>query len=74
MDTAKVPDIEYTALTMLADGEEKLRERGISLWLAGLNPTVEEVIRRSPVGATLGDERTFDDLRQAVEAYEAMDQ
>ncbi len=74
LELSAVPDIEYTALTMLADGEEKLRERGISLWLAGLNPTVEEVIRRSPLGATLGDERTFDDLRQAVEAYEAMDQ
>ena len=74
LELSAVPDIEYTALTMLADGEEKLRERGISLWLAGLNPTVQELVRRSPVGATLGDERVFEDVRQAVEAYEATDQ
>ncbi len=73
LELSAVPDIEYTALTMLADGEEKLREHGISLWLAGLNPTAREVIRRSPLGATLGEKRMFYDLQMAVEAYEAMD-
>jgi high affinity sulfate transporter 1 len=72
LELSAVPDIEYTALTMLVDGEEKLRERGISLWLAGLNPTAQEVIRRSPLGETLGEERIFYNLQTAVEAYEAM--
>jgi SulP family sulfate permease len=73
LELSAVPDIEYTALTMLADAEGKLREHGISLWLAGLNSTALEVVRRSPLGATLGDEHIYDDLQQAVKAYEAMD-
>ena len=74
LELSAVPDFEYTALTMLDDFEEKLRERGITLWLAGLNPVPLEVIRRSPLGATLGEERMFYNLQMAVEAYEAMDQ
>jgi SulP family sulfate permease len=54
--------------------EEKLRERGITLWLAGLNPEPLEVIRRSPLGDTLGEKRMFYNLQMAVEAYEAMDE
>jgi hypothetical protein len=56
---------------MLAGFEEKLREQGITLWLAALNPEPLEVIERSPLGATLGHERTFFNLEQAVEAYQA---
>ncbi len=73
LELSAVPDFEYTALTMLAGFEEKLRERGITLWLAGLNPEALNVIRRSPLGATLGAERMFYNLPQAVEAYRAMD-
>ena len=32
---------------MLKEAEERLRERGIAVWLAGLNPEVLTVIRRS---------------------------
>ena len=44
-----VPELEYTALRMLTDGEEKLREAGTVLWLVALNPEVLKVIQRSPL-------------------------
>jgi SulP family sulfate permease len=69
LDCSAIPDIEYTALKILIDAEEKLREAGITLWLAALNPRALEVVKRSPLFATLGYERMFFNLEQAVEAY-----
>ena len=40
LDLSGVFDIEYTALKMLIEGEKRLRERGVSVWLVGLNPEV----------------------------------
>ncbi|HEV8491266.1 MAG TPA: SulP family inorganic anion transporter, partial [Candidatus Angelobacter sp.] len=37
IDCSSIIDIEYTALKMLADAEDKLQRRGITLWLAALN-------------------------------------
>ena len=44
--------------------------RGVSLRLATLNPEALTVVRRSPLGETLGHERLFFNLRAAVAAYE----
>jgi len=71
LECSAIPDFEYTALEMLAGFEEKLREQGITLWLAALNPEPLNVIERSPLGTTLGHKRTFFNLEQAVEAYRA---
>jgi SulP family sulfate permease len=60
----------YTALRALIGVEEKLRERGVTLWLAALNPEALKVVERSPLGQTLGRERMFFNLREAVKAYE----
>ena len=38
LDFSAVFDIEYSALKMLTEAEERLRERGILLWLVALNP------------------------------------
>jgi SulP family sulfate permease len=70
IDFSAVPDIEYTALKMLTEFEVKLREGGITLWLAALNPEPLRVIQRSPLGRTLGRERLFFNLEQAVEAFQ----
>ncbi len=67
-----LPDFEYTALQMMANFEEKLRERGIALWLASLNPETLAVVERSPVGKRLGHKHMFFNPEQAVEAYQAM--
>jgi SulP family sulfate permease len=74
LDCSAIPDIEYTALNLLIDAEEKLRENGINLWLAGLNPAALEVVKRSPLFSTLGYERMFSNVEQAVEAYLKIEQ
>ncbi len=70
LEMSAVPDVEYTALQALTSMEETLRSAGITLWLAGLNPEVLKVIERSPLSKTLGHERMFVNLREAVHAYE----
>jgi MFS superfamily sulfate permease-like transporter len=71
VDFDAIPDIEYTALKMLTEFEEKLRDGGITLWVASLNPEPLKVIERSPLGKTLGRDRMFFNLKQAVETYQA---
>jgi high affinity sulfate transporter 1 len=64
-----VPDLEYTALKMLTEGEKRQRERGVLLWLVGLNPEVLAMVQRSPLGETLGRERMHFNLEVAVAKY-----
>src|SRR5262249_12110608 len=59
LDLAAVFDLEYTALKMLTEGEKRVREDGIEMWLVGLNPEVLEMVQRSPLGETLGRDRMF---------------
>ena len=68
-DLGAVPDIEFTALKMLTESEENLRSRGVTLWLARLNPAAFDIVSRSSLGQTLGRERMFFNVNQAVEAY-----
>ena len=70
LDLSVVPEMEYTALRMLTEGEEKLREAGTMLWLVALNPEVLKVIQRSPLWERLGRERMFFTLDQAVTEYQ----
>jgi high affinity sulfate transporter 1 len=69
MDFSAVPDIEYSALKMLIEGEERLRERGAVLWLVALNPEVLRMVQRSPLGETLGRERMLFNLQTTVKRY-----
>lgn len=66
LDLSGVFDIEYTALMMFAAAEKQLRANGGVLCVAGLNPEVLALVRRSPLGEMLGNERMFFDLEQAV--------
>lgn len=70
LDCSAIPDIEYTALKMLGDAEEKLRAEGVSLWLAALNPEALRVIQRSPLGDVFGGHRMFFNIQLAVERYQ----
>lgn len=70
LDCSAITDIEYSALKMMIEGEEKQRQAGIHLWLAGLNPEALAVVQRSQLGQTLGRERMFFNVQAAVEAYE----
>lgn len=69
LDGSAVIDIEYSALKVITEAERRLDREGISLWLAGLNPTVLEVIRRSELGERLGKERMHRNIERAVEHY-----
>ena len=61
LDCRAIFDIEYTALKMLAETDEKLEGEGIALWLVGLNPQALELVRRSPLGRST---RTPADVRE----------
>jgi SulP family sulfate permease len=69
LDCDAIPDITYTALKSLTEFEEQLSEADVSLWLAGLNSGPLNAVERSPLGVTLGHERIYYNLEQAVEAY-----
>ena len=71
-DFSNVPDLEYTALTMLAEAEKRQRGRGVLLWLAGLDPEVLEMVQRSPLGKVLGREAMHFNLEVAVTKYLAL--
>jgi SulP family sulfate permease len=72
LDCGAIPDLEYTALKMLIGAEEKLRNRGIALWLSALNPEVLAVVRQSNLADRLGRERMLFNLQVAVERYAPM--
>ena len=72
LDLSGVSDLEYTALKMLTEAEQRNRDHGLTLWLVGLQPMVLATVQRSPLGKTLGRERMFFNLEQAVARYKAM--
>ena len=63
-------DLEYTALKMLIEAEERLRRQGVTVWMASLTPEVLKVVQQSPLGRTLGRERMFFNVQSAVQRYE----
>lgn len=69
-DLSRVFDLEYSALKMLIEAEQRQREAGITLWLVGLNPQVYAVIQRSPLGPVLGTERMLLDLEIAIDKFQ----
>jgi SulP family sulfate permease len=72
LDMSRVPDIEYSALQALMEGEKRATERGAVLWMAGLNPGVLEVVRHAGLDVRLGRERLLFNARAAIERYQAL--
>jgi len=72
LDMSRVPDVEYSALQMLMEGEKRLSERGVTVWLVGLNPGVLEVVRKAGLYERLGRERMLFNARVAIERYQAL--
>jgi MFS superfamily sulfate permease-like transporter len=72
LDMSRVPDIEYSALQMVMEGEQGAHARGHEFWLVGLNPGVLEVVRRSGLAERLGRERLLFNARAAIERYQAL--
>jgi MFS superfamily sulfate permease-like transporter len=71
LDCSAMPGLEYTALKMLVEAEERLRAEGTELWLAALNPEVLEMVQRTPLAERLGRERMFFTVERAVAAFAA---
>jgi high affinity sulfate transporter 1 len=69
LDFSRIFDLEYTALKMLIEAEERHRSRGVMLCLAGLNPGTLSIVRKSSLGKTLGRERMFFNVATAVRRY-----
>jgi sulfate permease, SulP family len=73
LDMSRVPDIEFSALQMLIEGEKRSPEHGAVLWLVGLNPSVLEIVRHSGLADRLGHERMLFNARAAIERYQALE-
>jgi MFS superfamily sulfate permease-like transporter len=69
LDMRAVFDLEYTALKMFVEAEKKARERGIRVWLVGMNPEVLLMIQKSSLGEALGREGMHFNLESAVNKY-----
>jgi MFS superfamily sulfate permease-like transporter len=72
LDMSRIFDIEYSALQALIEREERATGRGATVWLAGLNPGVMEVVQNSGLAERLGRERMLFNARAAIERYQAL--
>jgi high affinity sulfate transporter 1 len=72
LDMSRVPNIEYSALERLVEGEQRVADNGHTLWLTGLNPNVLEIVRRSGLAERLGRERMLFNAHIAIERYQAL--
>ena len=72
LDMSRVPDIEYSALQALMEGEKRATEQGAVVWLAGLNPSVLEVVRHAGLDEKLGRERLLFNAREAIARYQSL--
>ena len=71
MDMSRVPDIEYSALQMLIEGEKSTTDKGFTLWLAGLNPDVLRIVRRSELVELLGSDHLLVNAREAIKQFQS---
>ena len=72
LDMSRVFDLEYSALQSLVEYEKRATERGVVVWLVGLNPGVLEVARHAGLDERLGRERMLFNARAAIERYQAL--
>jgi len=72
LDMSRVPDLEFSALQMLMEGEKRVAGRGVTLWLVGLNPGVLEMVRNAGLYERLGRERMLFNARAAIARYESL--
>jgi high affinity sulfate transporter 1 len=72
LDMSRVPDLEYSALQALMEGEKRFTDRGLVVWLVGLNPGVLEMVRNTGLADRLGRERMLFNARAAIERYQAI--
>jgi sulfate permease, SulP family len=69
VDLSGVLDLEYTALKMFVEATRRQRDRGVQVWLVGMNPGVLVVVQKSPLGDMLGRQGMHFNLEIAVARY-----
>ncbi|WP_148714291.1 SulP family inorganic anion transporter [Chitinolyticbacter meiyuanensis] len=69
LDLSAVQDVEYSALQMLVEAEDKLAALGIVYCLAGLNPGVLDAVRHTTLAERLGRERLLFNAQAAIDQY-----
>jgi len=69
IDMQGVVDLEYSALKMLTEAEQRRRESGIALWLVEMSSQVLATVKRAPLGTTLGRAGMVQSLEIAVDRY-----
>jgi high affinity sulfate transporter 1 len=72
-DLSRVTDIEFSALQMMIEHDKRSQDRGVVVWLAGLNPDALDMVRRSELGEELARDRMFFNTRTAIERFKAME-
>ena len=72
LDMSRVPDIEYSALQALIEGDARAAERGVVFWLVGLNSNVLEMVRNTDLDERLGRDRMLFNVRAAIARYQAL--
>jgi high affinity sulfate transporter 1 len=72
IDMSRVPDLEYSALEQLMEGDKQYADAGIDVWLAALNPGVLEMARHAGLYQRLGRERMLFNARAAIARYEEL--
>jgi MFS superfamily sulfate permease-like transporter len=69
VDASGVLDLEYTALKIFAQIAKSQNQRGVQLWLVGMNPGVLAIVQRSPLGQMLQRGGMHFNLEIAVARY-----
>jgi anti-anti-sigma regulatory factor len=54
---------------MLTESVKRQRERGVTVWLVGMNPHVLEMVQRSRLGEMLAHDATHFNLETALATY-----
>ena len=72
IDLSRVTDIEYSALLALMEAEQRATGRGAVVWLAGLNPSVRELVRHAGLDQRLGPDRLLFNAQAVVARYQAL--
>jgi sulfate permease, SulP family len=71
LDASAITQIDSTAAAMLEEVRADLAARGVSLALAECHAEVAGLLDRAGLLAAVGADRIFDDLDDALRAFEA---
>jgi MFS superfamily sulfate permease-like transporter len=71
LDASAVVQVDSTAAAMLEEVRAELAARGVAFGLAELHADVRDLLDRAGVLAAIGPDMVFDDLDDALRAFEA---